>query len=1350
MPKAVLNIPAFAGGEISKVDPRDIPDEALSKAQDVMMDKIGLVRLMGSTEPVLIDNNTEALHANITAGYGLYTFRADKHIKLSGQILSTETYTFKGTAYTRCNCEQNHKFTTGIPGSGAKIYIKGGTLNTAQKTALFKRHEIIHVIDSTSFVIDLAWSDLGVDSGTVDWIWNPGWGGRPYLDIEGNYVDNIDETYDSTLTDWSYCSLTSNPKDSDPIDGEYIYIAIQNDNAINLYHYNYDVLLSDVLTLTNAGEPDDIINNNNVKPNMIYVDGQLKVSEGNINSNKGNSKPKVFGYYPPRKFFKRLENITDITDSVKIGLEKEGRWNVYGGTKDIVPNSNSSNTAAENFGYLESSLEMPKISGTVADYSTSQFQVSQYNTRNGSDANLYGGLSSLLDGRHDVSEQGWGSNPPLLGNEPDPTGYALNSQIAGDSGIGSKRDVYPPFEKQIHMVVSPDTQTTGDWDGLEEHSKLGFGMSWVYGTKNQYQESKIAKNNFVRIQASNSPENTSGSYNPFTAAMSFRFEFFLKFAADWWSGGEYQSAWTDAKKGSAGASGDPRLIGASIYVTEDSDGDIDDPLYLGTIYFDYREGFIDSYGNKFPWKPAWLQCNQHAYIGTNGGVGDTHYGGDQWAANNGTYWVDPSSITDDNDAIGCALRRVPTLTYKLRNYGLEPYDKDYGFQARWKTSVFAQNRLFVGGVQLLDGPTAEKNRVYPDRMLISPEVKYDLFPHDTYIDLQTNDGDSIVKLEYYKGKLLQFKTNVLYIIDLSGEFYFTEATHMYIGIKNPWSSAKTPGGIAWVNNNGLYIYDGSKIVNLIEKKIDAEAWDEFCGGSDGETSPMITFIPRHKQLLICRSPEIGTDTGNSGDVYIYDVETESFTFGKHRIPNVIKSNFSINFNDKSLIGIGSLSASEQPIVVTTTAHVFPGYSKGAFLFTGANATGNVTFQYYKGGNSGGSGGTWTNFTDAMKLSSNWNNSTHSAQNLAAYILRVAQTDNGWFGDLKLTNVYADTAVCIVEVEALTKGTAYNTGAGDASGTGYNSFRLNGSGTEWTTTTDNDGTEPDIGTTNGATGWVTDSHMSGGSSGTPQVDTVTIDRNSSTLSNIRYVLNLKIYQDPREGGSAILYDYTVVYFTDSGDNSDNNLAISIANILKGDGDLKEETDLDPNSAALDYIDVNTPSSGSFTITSKSSDYRFQFSLTTDSAISLKQFKSDSKFSRNIDIQTKEYDFNEPNVRKKIYKLYLTYKSNDESVGGSDLSNVRVFYAINGSSTFHAMKLKGSAQTAGYPDNLPSSSEFTQAELVPNPASTANKPNKVYSIKFRICSRQSATSDLYDKVDGFELNDMSIIYRLKSVK
>ena len=33
--------------------------------------------------------------------------------------------------------------------------------------------------------------------------------------------------------------------------------------------------------------------------------------------------------------------------------------------------------------------------------------------------------------------------------------------------------------------------------------------------------------------------------------------------------------------------------------------------------------------------------------------------------------------------------------------------------------------------------------------------------------LQTNDGDSIVKLEYYKGKLLQFKTNVLYIIDLS-------------------------------------------------------------------------------------------------------------------------------------------------------------------------------------------------------------------------------------------------------------------------------------------------------------------------------------------------------------------------------------------------------------------------------------------------------------------------------------------------------------------------------------------------------------------------------------------------------
>ena len=79
----------------------------------------------------------------------------------------------------------------------------------------------------------------------------------------------------------------------------------------------------------------------------------------------------------------------------------------------------------------------------------------------------------------------------------------------------------------------------------------------------------------------------------------------------------------------------------------------------------------------------------------------------------------------------------------------------------------------------------------------------------------------------------------------------------------------------------------------------------------------------------------------------------------------------------------------------------------------------------------------------------------------------------------------------------------------------------------------------------------------------------------------------------------------------------------------------------------------------------------------------------------------------------------------------------------------MKVKGSSVAAGTASNVPSSATFTQTELIPNPSSSANKPNKIYSIKFKVSSEQSS-GGTKDRVDGFELNDLSIVFRTKSIK
>ena len=1231
MPKATKNIPAFAGGEISKYNPRDIPDEALSKAQDVMMDKLGMVRLMGRNEVTLLDSDLESIEADVTPGYGLYTFRADKHIRLNGEINKSETHTYNGTAYTRLYITNGHKFVTGSSGAGANIYVYGSTTTTnAKNTAFIKRHKILTVISETSFVIDLPWSQLNEDIGIgFKFVWNPGWGERPYYDSNGIYCNEADaDNGDSSNRVYSGGTVIDNPVEAQPIDGDFVYIAIQDQSSINLYHYTFKVLISHVAVLTDYGVTN--INPNSVKPNIVYVNNALRLSDGKM-ENSNNSKVKWFGYTSPKDVFITYDTVLGskpLSDVYKDG-KSLGNWNVYNGSKTDLPGV----ADTSDIGYVESYLEKPKdilINGnaaTFADYSGLQFQVSQYTTRDSSKSDAFGGVSSLCNGTGNPGSSGTQVINPNLTRD---NGIELNEQTV----VNDDRKLFPGNPRQIHMVVSADNRLAGDWQGAEEHAELGFGMAWVYGTKTQYQESKIFKNELVTIKSTNSPQNTAGADAPsFIDNMSFRLEFFVKSRID----NEYDlNPWIESYKYNQGIDdwGDPRLIGASIYITKDADGELDDPLWLGTVYIDSNEGFIDSYGNKFNWGASFHESGKNCYIGTNG-----DYGGNLWNGSTNhfqTDYTDPVA-NDDSLAIGCAIRRVPTLTYKLRNFGLEPYDADQGQQARWKTSVFAQNRLFVGNVQFLDGK--QTGVKYPDRMLISPEVKYDSFPHDSYIDVQTNDGDQIVKLEYYKGKLLQFKRNILYIIDISGEFYFNEATHQYIGIKNPWSSTVTPGGIAWVNNNGLFIYEGSKIVNLIDKKISDDDWFNFCGGSESTTSPMITYIPKEKQIIVAKSPAVITGEGSSGDVYIYDVETESFTSGLQRLSSSnAKSNFTIGFNDKTLYGVTGSPYDESPNSTTTTSGTFPTYARGSLEMGGGSTTNAVTFQYYKGDSS------WTSASATFSMASDWSSTNEGAQNAIEILKRkIGHSFDTAVGDLFIEHIEGGVGVIYMELRSKNAGTTYNTGNGDETSTGYNSFKFTGSGTDWTTTTDSPGTNPDIGTTNGITSWLTHNHMSGGSDGTAQVNTVTIDREGSTQVGVTYKMNLVIYNwntEPSE--QQVKYDLDLTYNTVAGDNSNNNLAVSIANVLQNIMDnTNNNNDNNDDLEALSHVTISTPSSGSFTITSSNPNYKFKFEINISGQITLEQFNSTSKSSRNMLIHTKEYDFAEPNVRKKIYKFFIIF-------------------------------------------------------------------------------------------------------------
>ena len=75
MPKKTLQIKKFEGGINSYSSPRDIPDNQLAEATDVMVDKVGRITTLGS---FATHDDVAANTATASQGRGLFQFRHDR------------------------------------------------------------------------------------------------------------------------------------------------------------------------------------------------------------------------------------------------------------------------------------------------------------------------------------------------------------------------------------------------------------------------------------------------------------------------------------------------------------------------------------------------------------------------------------------------------------------------------------------------------------------------------------------------------------------------------------------------------------------------------------------------------------------------------------------------------------------------------------------------------------------------------------------------------------------------------------------------------------------------------------------------------------------------------------------------------------------------------------------------------------------------------------------------------------------------------------------------------------------------------------------------------------------------
>ena len=125
-----------------------------------------------------------------------------------------------------------------------------------------------------------------------------------------------------------------------------------------------------------------------------------------------------------------------------------------------------------------------------------------------------------------------------------------------------------------------------------------------------------------------------------------------------------------------------------------------------------------------------------------------------------------------------------------------------------------------------------------------------------------------------------------------------------------------------------------------------------------------------------------------------------------------------------------------------------------------------------------------------------------------------------------------------------------------------------------------------------------------------------------------------------------------------------------------------------------------------------------------------------------LTTKDFDFGSPGVRKKIYKVYITFKSVQDS--SHQDSEILVKYLTNGGTTRALFADSTNYSAAKGLFDSGGGTNWVIAELKPN---TPGQANNVYSFQLQFLGKTSGTGDIPNK---FEINDITIIYREKNIK
>ena len=209
-----------------------------------------------------------------------------------------------------------------------------------------------------------------------------------------------------------------------------------------------------------------------------------------------------------------------------------------------------------------------------------------------------------------------------------------------------------------------------------------------------------------------------------------------------------------------------------------------------------------------------------------------------------------------------SIQNIHTVDLGL-SYEVETgYNASDSISAGFKYGLVVNNRMFA--LNIYQGGLR-----HPDRILVSPLRNIFALPDNNTLDVGMGDGEAFICAVHFKGLLFAFKSNTLYVINVSSNdpsTFYVQSTHPGIRVESPNAVCLSEFGVYFADINGVYFHNGENLSNITYGRLHKE-WT----GINGLGARIYLGYSRRDKMITI----IG-GLPAFRKIYIYSLKTDSF------------------------------------------------------------------------------------------------------------------------------------------------------------------------------------------------------------------------------------------------------------------------------------------------------------------------------------------------------------------------------------------------------------------------------------------------------------------------------------------